>query len=81
MMESVKVRQRIGQDGILHLDISVGLADRDVEVMVIYQAVQSEISTELSLEDLYGICADDLIRIDESGIGDALDEDLAGAFE
>lgn len=81
MMESVKVRQRIGQDGILHLDIPVGLADRDVEVMVIYQAVQSEIPTELSLGDLYGICADDPIQIDESGIADALDADLAGAFE
>lgn len=81
MMESVKVRQRVGQDGILHLDIPVGLADRDVEVMVIYQAVQSEISTELSLKDLYGICADDPISLDESGVADALDEDLAGAFE
>jgi hypothetical protein len=81
MMESIKVRQRTGQDGILHLDIPVGLADRDVEVMVIYQAVQSEIFTELSLEDLYGICADDPISLDESGVADALDEDLAGAFE
>ena len=81
MMESVKVRQRIGQDGILHLDIPVGLADRDVEVMVIYQAVQSEVSDQSSLEALYGICADDPIQIDESGITDALDEDLAGAFE
>jgi hypothetical protein len=81
MMESVKVRQRIGQDGILHLDIPVGLADRDIEVMVIYQAVQSEVSTQLSLGDLYGICADDPIQIDESGVADALDEDLAGAFE
>lgn len=81
MMESIKVRQRIGRDGILHLDIPVGLADRDVEVMVIYQAVQSEISTELSLEDLYGVCADDPIQIDESGVADALDEDLAEAFE
>lgn len=81
MMESFKVRQRIGQDGILHLDIPVGLTDRDVEVMVIYQAVQSEVSTELSLADLYGICADDPLQIDESGVADALDEDLAGVFE
>ncbi|WP_346291251.1 hypothetical protein [Sphaerothrix gracilis] len=81
MMESIKVRQRTGQDGVLHLDIPVGLADRDVEVMVIYQAVQLDTLTELSLADLYGICADDPIRIDESGVADALDEDLAGAFE
>ena len=81
MMESIKVRQRTGQDGILHLDIPVGLADRDVEVMVIYQTVQSEIPTDLSLGDLYGICADDPISVDGSGVADALDEDLAGAFE
>ena len=38
-MESIKVRQRVGQDGILHLDIPVGMTERDVEVMVIYQPV------------------------------------------
>jgi hypothetical protein len=27
-MESIKVRQHIGQDGILHLDIPVGLRER-----------------------------------------------------
>lgn len=80
-MESVKVRQWVGQDGILHLNIPVGLAERDVEVMVIYQVVQSDTSTELALEDLYGICADDPISTNESGIADALDEDFAGAFE
>lgn len=81
MMESVKVRQRIGQDGILHLEIPVGLADQDVEVMVIYQAVSTDTAATLSLKDLYGICADDPISVDYSGISDALDEDLTGAFE
>ncbi len=81
MMESVKMRQRVGQDGILHLEIPVGLTDRDIEVMVIYQPVQAEAIAGLSLEDLYGICADDPINIDDEGISEALDEDLAGAFE
>lgn len=81
MMESIKVRQRVGQDGILHLEIPVGLTDRDVEVMVIYQAAPVDTTAVLSLKDLYGICADDPISIDELGITDALDEDLAGAFE
>lgn len=80
-MESIKVRQRVGQDGILHLDIPVGLSDRDIDVMVIYQPVQTATTAVLSLEDLYGICADDPIRVDDGGISDALDEDLAGAFE
>lgn len=80
-MESIKVRQRVGQDGILHLDIPVGLSDRDMDVMVIYQPVQRPTTAMLALEDLYGICADDPIRVDDEGVSDALDEDLAGAFE
>jgi hypothetical protein len=35
MMESIKVRQYVGQDGILHLDIPVGVIEGDV--IVIYQ--------------------------------------------
>ncbi len=81
MMESIKVRQRVGQDGILHLEIPVGLTDRDVEVMVIYQAASAGPVDVLPLEDLYGICADDEISIDDAGILDGLDGDLAGAFE
>ena len=67
-MESLKVRRRVGQDGILHLDIPVGIIERDVEVMVIYQSVPSSIATERSLEQFYGICADDPIIIDDRGI-------------
>ncbi|MDA0266339.1 MAG: hypothetical protein O3A14_05120 [Cyanobacteria bacterium] len=81
MMESIKVRQRVGQDGMLHLEIPVGLTDRDIEVMVIYQPVEADAASVLSLADLYGICADDPISIDDAGIAEALDEDLAGAFE
>ncbi|MEM9157012.1 MAG: hypothetical protein AAGB13_18580, partial [Cyanobacteria bacterium P01_F01_bin.33] len=80
VMESVKVRQRVGQDGILRLEIPVDLAERDVEVTVIYQPVQEGEVADLSLENLYGICADDPICIDDLGISDALDEDLTGAF-
>jgi len=80
MMESVKVRQRVGQDGILHLEIPVGLPDRDIEVMVIYQASPADTTAVLSLEALYGICADDPIDIDNAGTLDAMDEDLTGAF-
>jgi hypothetical protein len=38
-MQSVKVRSRVGTDGILHLNIPVGAADQEFEVMVIYQPV------------------------------------------
>lgn len=80
-MESIKVRRRVGQDGILHLDIPVGIIERDVEVMVIYQFVSSPTVTGRSLEQFYGICADDPIVLDDSGILESLDDDLAGAFD
>ncbi|MDL5056251.1 hypothetical protein [Geitlerinema calcuttense] len=79
-MESIKVRQHIGQDGILHLEIPVGLREQDVEVMVIYQSVPS-LTTIEPLESLYGICADDPIILDDEGISEALDDDLTGAFD
>lgn len=76
-----EVRQHVGQDGILHLDIPVGLSEQDVEVMVIYQPVQSLTTTEPSLAALYGICTDDPIILEDQGISEALDDELAGAFD
>lgn len=81
MMESIKMRQRVGQDGRLHLDIPVGLTDQDVDVMVIYQPVSPVKVATSALEDLYGICADAPISLDDSGISDSLDEGLVGAFD
>ncbi len=80
-MQSIKVRQHVGQDGILHLDIPVGLTEQDMEVMIIYQSVSSSTTTRRSLEQFYGICADDPIILDDQGISEALDDELAGAFD
>lgn len=80
-MESIKIRQRVGQDGILHLELPVGLADHELDVMVVYQPVTSSNPETLSLEDLYGICADDPIVLDEQGISEALDDELTGVFD
>jgi hypothetical protein len=41
-MQSVTVRSHVGSDGVLHLDIPVSTVDKDFEVMVIYQPIQSE---------------------------------------
>jgi hypothetical protein len=38
-MESVKVRTRVGRDGILNLRIPVGLSETDVDVVVVFQGV------------------------------------------
>ena len=88
-MESIKVRKHIRQDGILHLDIPVGLTEREVEVMVIYQPVsldnadqgKSLTPVSASLENLYGVCADDPIILDDRGILESLDDKLVGAFD
>jgi hypothetical protein len=40
-MHSIKLKQRVGKDGILHLDIPVGMMDKEVEIMVIYQALET----------------------------------------
>ncbi len=80
-MESIKVRQHVGRDGILHLEIPVGLREQDVEVMVIYQPVPSLKTTEPLLESLYGICADDPIILGDREISEALDDDLAKSWE
>jgi len=34
-----------------------------------------------SLENLYGICSDDPIVLDDSGILESLDDELVGAFD
>jgi hypothetical protein len=70
-MESFKVCQQTGSDGILHLDIPVGIRDREIEVIVIYQPISSPPAPAMSLADLYGICADDPISLGVSGIDDA----------
>jgi hypothetical protein len=36
-MQSMTLRSRVGRDGILRLEVPVGLADADTEVMVIVQ--------------------------------------------
>jgi hypothetical protein len=74
MMESIRVRQHIRQDGILRLDIPVEVTERDVDVMVIYQPVQPSLTesdqfpngeTLPMLADLYGVCADDPVVVDD----------------
>ncbi|MGK7877390.1 MAG: hypothetical protein AB4426_30055 [Xenococcaceae cyanobacterium] len=36
-MESIKFKTHVGDDGLLHLNLPVGITNQDLEVMVIYQ--------------------------------------------
>jgi len=38
-MQSIKVRSRVGADGMLHLQIPGGIKDTDLEVIVIFQPI------------------------------------------
>jgi len=78
-MEKIKLQQTVGQDGILHLHIPTGIADRELEITIIYQPIPQ--ANPISLAQLYGICADDPIAIDNLGISDSLDDDLIGVFD
>ena len=73
-MQSIKIRSRVGEDGILHLDIPLGMKDKEVEVMVIYQSIEAATQTPEDLgyppgffEQTYGSCQDDPIVIDSEG--------------
>ncbi|WP_168436365.1 hypothetical protein [Nostoc sp. PCC 7120 = FACHB-418] len=40
-MQSIKLCSHVGSDGILHLEIPLGITDKEIEVMVIYQQLES----------------------------------------
>jgi hypothetical protein len=44
-------------------------------------ALSRELARQPTLDELYGICADDPIVIDEEGITEGLDEQLIGTFD
>ena len=67
-MQSIKLKKRVGEDGILHLDIPLGMKDKEVEVMVIYQSIETTQSpSDLEyppgfFEQTAGCLADDPIQ-------------------
>lgn len=79
-MNSFKIHQHVGQDGILHLAVPVGFTEQELEVMVVYQPVQA-LADQIPLEQLYGVCANDPIVLDDQGISASLDDNLDGAFD
>lgn len=86
-MQSLTLRHRVGEDGILHLDVPVGLNDAELEVTIIFKKVTAvtTLSEELEwkefIERTYGSCADDPIVIDDEGISTLLDEKMEVIFE
>ncbi len=82
-MQSIKLRSRVSSDGILHLNVPVGMADKELEVMVIFQplelSAQTKTPQELGwppgfFEQTYGSCQDDPIVIDSEGVFEEREE-------
>lgn len=42
MMQSITLRSRVGEDGILHLEVPVGLTNAELEVTVTVQLVDPQ---------------------------------------
>jgi len=75
-MQSIKLYSHVGSDGILHLDIPIGMTDKEIEVIVTYKqrklSALPKTSEELGwtpgfFEQTYGSCQDDPIMIDSEG--------------
>ncbi len=50
-MQSIKVRSRVGADGMLHLQVPVGIKDIDLEVIVVFQRIATATEAKIP-EDL-----------------------------
>lgn len=49
-MESIKLKSHVGDDGVLHIQVPVGLKNEDLEVMVIFQRLKSGDRNSVPLE-------------------------------
>ncbi|MBO3460354.1 hypothetical protein G7B40_018265 [Aetokthonos hydrillicola Thurmond2011] len=82
-MQSVTLNYHVGDDGILHLDVPVGLQNADVEVTVTVQPANRTMEEEVLqgkgwppgfFEETFGSCKDDPIVIDSNGVFDDSEE-------
>ncbi len=78
-MEAIKVKTHVGSDGILKLEVPVAVSDREVEVIVVLQPLETEAVDALGwpigyFEETYGSLADDPIERGPQGEHEVRDE-------
>jgi hypothetical protein len=66
-METIKVKARIGKDGILKLEVPTGLSAREVEVVLVMQEAEPQVVDANGwptgfFDRTYGALADDPIE-------------------
>lgn len=82
-MQSITLHSHVGADGILHLDIPVGLTDAELEVTVTVQTVDSPSEVDSPqgkgwppgfFEETFGCLKDDPLVIDSEGVFEEQEE-------
>lgn len=78
-MQSINLRSRVGSDGILHLEVPVGLTDAELEITITVQSVKPTANVEISqgrgwppgfFENTFGCFKDEPLVIDSEGVFD-----------
>ncbi len=84
MFQSIKLISKVDNKGCLQVQLPSELSNSEIEFMLVYQPIFSEPAQEnwpSGFLNLYGCCADDPIIIDDLGISELMDDDLAKEFD
>ena len=78
-METFKIKTHVGSDGILKLEVPVGVLDTDLEVLLVTQRIETEALDAMGypigyFDETYGSLADDPIERGEDLPPDIRDE-------
>lgn len=78
-MQTLTLKTRTGKDGVVRLEIPTDKADREIEIVLVMQAVEDKIVDEMGypigyFEDTYGMFADDPIERNQPLYPDVRDE-------
>ncbi len=78
-MHSIKLKKRVGADGVLHLDIPVGITDKEIEIMVIYQPLET--ATQLKTPEQRGWMPGFFEEVIGGWVGEPLERPEQGEYE
>jgi hypothetical protein len=78
-MHSIKLTKHVGADGVLHLNIPVGIKDKEVEIMVIYQPLETP--TQLKTPEQRGWMPGFFEEVIGGWVGEPLERPEQGEYE
>lgn len=84
MFQSIKLISKVDNNGCLQVQLPPELSNSEIEFVLVYQPIFSEPAKENRSSDFfnfYGCCANDTIIIDDLGISELMDDDLAKEFD